>query len=160
MVSLKWEPRNLEEVMKEVEEIERKRKRRIDPKIKPLVRGLRRWGINTTMSCQGHYEKFPFPWVSIALKDVDKLLKICGWYNLQNKPKGNDIRWVIFPMTFPSGEVSIRLVPRGKEPLEKLQESAIEFGKCLQKLPELPIFLQKSSLKTRSFLVRDSGCSS
>ncbi|MBZ9569478.1 hypothetical protein KJA16_00965 [Patescibacteria group bacterium] len=137
---MKLEPRDLEEVMREVELMEIRKKRRIDPKIRDLVIGLRRWGINTGMSCQGDYERFPFPWIDISSKDTRKLLAICGWYNVQKRPFLETIKWVILPMTWPSGKISIRLVPRGEESLEKLQESAIEFGKFLQKLPELPLF--------------------
>jgi len=126
--------------MKEVELMEIRKKRRIDPKIRALVIGLRRWGINTVMSCQGHDRGFPFPWIDISSKDTDKLLVICGWYNVLKRPFLETIKWVILPMTFPSGKISIRLLPKGEESLEKLQESAIEFGKFLQKLPELPFF--------------------
>jgi len=43
--------RDLEEVKREVEEIRDESGKRVDEKIKPLVIGLRRWGINTEFSC-------------------------------------------------------------------------------------------------------------
>lgn len=146
--------------MKEVEEIERRTKRKIEPKIRVSVIALRRWGINTIFSCQGHRDRFPFPYIIISTKDVDKAIKLCGWYNLRDKRTRGDIDWVILPMRFPSGDVSIRLVPRGKGTLEELQESAIEFGEALQnlqKLPELPIFLKGADLKTALFLLWNLG---
>lgn len=150
--------------MKEVEKIEIRRKRKIDPKIRPLVMGLRKWRIETKMSCQGHEDRFPFPWIDISLQDTGKLLAICGWYNLKERPFLEKIKWVILPwyniqkrltlkkirwamlsMTWPSGEISIRLVPQGNAPLRKLQESAIEFGKYLQEISELPMKLKEES---------------
>lgn len=145
---MKWEPRNLEEVMKEVEEFEIKRKRTIDPKIRDLIVGFWRCKIHTEMSCQGHHDGLPFPWVIIYPADVDKALLLCGLWNIQKRPLCESIQWVVLSIILPSGKISIRLLPRclSEEncPLEELQEDAIRFGKFLQELPELPIiFFEK-----------------
>jgi len=71
--------RDLEEVRREVEEI-KDESGKVDKKIKPLVIGLRRWGVNTEFSCQGHRrsksEALSFPSVIISPKDYRKVKKL------------------------------------------------------------------------------------
>jgi len=137
---LSWGPlKELEEVMREVELIETRRKRKIEPRVKPLVTGLRRCRIKTIMSCEGHLDKFPFPWIDIVPKDTFKVLLLCGAYNVQRRPFSKEILWGIIPLLWPSGKVSIRLVPVGESDLGKLQKSAVQFGEFLQTISELPM---------------------
>lgn len=155
MINLKWEPKNLEEVMREVEEIERSKKRKIDPEIKPLVIQLRRWGIDTQFSCQGHKRLLPFPWIMISSKDVYKFHFLSGLFNLQNRPMLSEIQWGTITYTYPS-EISIRVLPikigHDKPPsLGDLQQLAIDFSKFLERLQELPRPKQVSKLLSFSF---------
>jgi hypothetical protein len=136
-------------VIREVEEIEKKKKRKIDSKIRPLVIGLRRWGINTEYSCQGHKykHKFPFPWIDISQdsENVSKALMILALWNIRKTPLRTTIKWVILPMRWPTGKLFIRLLPRNQglsdkcHPLKEMQRDAIEFGEFLQKLPKFPM---------------------
>ena len=53
----------------------------IDSKILDLVAGLNCWGVKTDMSCQGHKNAKPFPWVSFAWKDMIRVAKILLEWN-------------------------------------------------------------------------------
>ncbi|OIO47065.1 MAG: hypothetical protein AUJ31_00515 [Parcubacteria group bacterium CG1_02_39_15] len=130
--------RDLEEVKREVEEIRDESGKRVDEKIKPLVIGLRRWGINTEFSCQGHRrsksEVLSFPSVEISPKDYKKVKKLISAFG------GNS--WILKKERWSTKEgipkITLRLVPRNKNgrKLIRMQKDAIEFGKFLQELPE------------------------
>jgi len=131
--------RNIKEVRKEVEEMSDKLGEPVDPKIKELVIGLRALGIETIHSCQGHSGEghgLPYPWIDLQPKDANKLLKVVYWYNIRAYQKRNInkvIAWTILP------RATIRLMPERKDiPLEKLQKSAVDFGKKIQKLKDIP----------------------
>ena len=130
-------PRDLEKVRKEVERIRDRLEMPIDPKIKDLVIGLRRWGIETTASCEGHLNHgYPYPWVDIDRKDLEKITRIVGiWWSGKDKdhPATDQTRWVIKPFaTF------VRIVPEDKKSrsLKEMQKDAVAFGKYLQTLPD------------------------
>ena len=139
-------PRNLGEVRREVENMRDAIGQPVEEKIKPLVIGLRRWGIDTDSSCQGHLiHGFRYPWVDIPYEDffedseqirsqrvqarrTQELMK--AW---QIKSKNSWILdWIFRPHGF------LRLMPqnRSRWKLRKMQKDVIEFGKFLQELPE------------------------
>lgn len=130
-------PRNLEEVKKEVDRLRDKLDLEIDEKIKDLVIGLRRWGIETTASCEGHSDGgLPYPWVDIDPTDLARIAKILPhwWFGKdKNLPASDQPRWIIKPFAG-----VIRILPEDKRSrsLEEMQEDAIAFGKWLQQLPE------------------------
>jgi len=127
--------RNMVEVVKEVEEIEANTGKKIEPEIKDLVIGLRRW-VQTQFSCEGHPDKLPYPWVDVSPEDEDKLVFLCSLYNTRQRPFPGMIFWAIQPMS-----KYLRLLPIAKDAsLTQLQDSAVDFGKFLQKLrlPEPP----------------------
>ncbi len=127
-------PRNLEEVRKEVEKIRDNFGKPVEGKIKPLVIGLRRWGIKTRQSCEGHLSRaLSYPWVSISKRQVSRVVKIMGRHNGLRLPDGKKNRniWVLRP-----GGV-LRLMPEEKNrDLEGMQKDAIERGLFLQNLPD------------------------
>lgn len=126
--------RNLKEVKKEVAQMRDSLGMGVDPKVKELVIGLRRWGINTLGSCQGHHNRASsFPWVDVPIKQARLLAKIVSWQNRPNLPNGkpNVNTWVLRP------GANIRLFPDNRQrPLEEMQKDAIEFGLFLQNLPD------------------------
>ena len=137
-------PRNLEEVKREVKSLRDSLGMPVDAKIKDLVIGLRRWGINTSMSCEGHLkEGLPYPWVEIDKADIARVIRILQlWWQGKDKniPASVQPRWVI--KAFAN---VIRIMPEDKKSrsLEEMQEDAIAFGKFLQKLPD--DYFEKSS---------------
>jgi len=129
--------RNLEEVRKEVGDLRDACGEPIDEKIKELVIGLRRWGIKTLMSCEGHMgHGCPYPWVDVSwdnLEDAARLLSV-WWSGKEHRvPAADQPRWVMKPFAG-----MIRLFPEDKHSrdLEVLQEEAVAFGKFLQKIPD------------------------
>ncbi|MDP2864370.1 MAG: hypothetical protein Q8N73_01780 [bacterium] len=119
--------RNLEEVRREVETIKDRLEEPIDSKIKDLVIGLRRWGIKTEASCQGHLLKgLPYPWVDVSWESTKDLAKLVGLRT-----------WVIKPFS-----TFVRLIPESKGErwnifkLLRLQRDTIAFGKFLQDIPD------------------------
>lgn len=132
----KIKPRSLTEVSREVAHLTDKLGLLVDVKIVPLVIGLRRWGIQTISSCQGHADRGDsYPWVDVSVSQAVFLATMIGW---QNRPKfldGSDNRntWVLRPQF----QDVFRLIPENKgRSLEELQNDAIEFGKFLQNLPD------------------------
>lgn len=133
-------PRNLQEVRKEVEAMRDTKGEPVEKKIKDLVIGLRRWGIKTEASCQGHFfHGFPFPWIDVSWESLEELAHLVGlhWWNLseggKREPASGKPSWVIKPIgTF------LRIIPenKGRWKLRKLQKEAIGFGKFLQDIPE------------------------
>lgn len=127
------EPRNIEEVRREVEETKDRLGKPVDQKIKELVIGLRVWGIYTEGSCEGHTDRrMPFPWVDVPYEQAEEAAKLVAW---QNRPvlmngEPNDNFWVIKPGS------ALRIIPENLTgaPLERLQEQAREFGQFLQSM--------------------------
>jgi len=127
--------RDLEEVRREVEEI-RDESGKVDAKIKPLVIGLRRWGVNTEFSCQGHKrsktEALLFPSVTISLKDYRKVKKLISAFG------GNS--WILKKENWVNEKGAqfsqMKLLPKNKDhrKLVRMQKDAIEFGEFLQEL--------------------------
>lgn len=133
-------PRNLKEVRKEVESMNDTRNIGVDGKIKDLVIGLRRWGIETTASCQGH--PFPFwspsyPWINVAPESLEDLVYLIGWWN--NPPDGRGSPTVVKSIwgIIPAGTF-LRIVPEGQRwwKLRRFQKEAMEFGRFLQQIPD------------------------
>lgn len=126
--------RCLEEVKKEVGSFQDRLGKSIEPKIEDLVIGLRRWGIATKASCEGHKERgCSYPWVDVPAKEAVRLSKLVSWQNRPKLPGGKDNLniWVLRP------GADIRLIPANRErPLEKMQEDAVEFGLFLQNLSD------------------------
>jgi hypothetical protein len=104
----------------------------LDPVIRNLVIGLRRWGIRTTMSCQGHLnEGLPYPWVTFLFPDIGKLARLIASWNY-GRGREAEIKWVIRPAA-----VEAYLLPEEKEkPLTVLQEEAEKLGHWLIELPD------------------------
>lgn len=129
-------PRDLEEIRKEVEAIRDSKGEPVDEKIKDLVTGLRRWGIGTESSCEGHLDHgLPYPWIDIPRGNLEDVSRILGvWWSGKDKqlPAENNPRWVIRIAG------TIRLIPENKDAasLQVLQEEAIAFGKFLQQIPD------------------------
>ena len=133
-------PRNLEEVRREVEGMRDAMGEPIDEKIKDLVIGLRRWGIKTEASCQGHFfHGFPYPWIDVSWESLEDLAHLVGlyWWNLSEggkiEPASGKPSWVIKPIG-----IFLRIIPedKGRWKLRKLQKEAIGFGRFLQEIPE------------------------
>jgi len=126
--------KNLEGIAREVDSMRDRQDRPVEKKIRELLIGLRRCGIETEASCEGHLDHgFPYPWVDILPISLHMLLRVVAWQNRPGLPGGlvNTNTWVIRP-----GGV-IRLIPEDKNlPLEKLQDMAVEFGLFLQRLPD------------------------
>ncbi len=117
----------------------------LDRGIKELVIGLNYHRIRTTNSCEGHEKKgFNHPYIDILAKDGVNLLKLVRWFNIQvyRRKTKNDTVWIILPR----GE--LRLMPElsGRDigskkkriSLKKMQISALEFGKMIQKINKIP----------------------
>lgn len=114
---------------------ERKIAEELDPHIRPLVMGLRSWGLETFCSCEGHKEKHKddFPSVEIDLDPEDMLgiqellpdefllRKIIERWNQISK-----VKWCVSPY---SGSIYRRIWPKKTDlPLSILQKNAEEFG--------------------------------
>ncbi len=136
----KMKPRNLEEVKREVKGLRDSLGMPVDAKIRDLVIGLRRWGVKTSMSCQGHYDRHPYPWVMVDIEspnDLFNLVQILAiWWQGKNlgHPRGPEsLSWVI-----EAGPKAVKIMPEDKRArnLEEMQNDAIEFGRYLQNLPE------------------------
>lgn len=132
----KLKPRDLTQVRAEVEQIKDRLGKEIDAKIRDLVIGLRRWGINTLGSCEGHQDALPYPWVDIDPKDIQKAAIILShWWpgRDENRPAADVPRWVLKPFAG-----IVRIIPEDKHSrkLEEMQEEAMRFGKWLQELPD------------------------
>jgi len=131
-------PRDLDEVKREVEEIQDESGKKVDEKIKPLVIGLKRWGVNTEASCQGHRrsksEVLLFPSVIISPKDYRRVKKLISAFG------GNS--WIIKKESWVNEKgkkfLQMKLLPKNKDhrKLVRMQKDAIKFGKFLQELPE------------------------
>jgi len=129
--------RDLEEVRREVEEIRDESGKKVDEKIKPLVIGLRRWGVNTEFSCQGHRrsksEALSFPSVIISPKDYRKVRKLISAFGKNS--------WILKKESWVNEKGAqfsqMKLLPRNKDhrKLVRMQKDAIEFSKFLQELP-------------------------
>lgn len=128
--------RNLTEVIKEVETIKDSLGKSIEPAVRDLVIGLRRWGIETEMSCEGHEDGIKYPWIDVSLKSVQQLVKLLGiwWKEKENNiPASDQPKWLI-----KSFAGMIRIFPEDKEirSLQEMQEDAKNFGKFLQEIPD------------------------
>ena len=128
--------RNLQEAIAEVQRIDQESLAAglepIDPKIRDLVIGLRRWGFETLGSCQGHLDALAYPYVHLALgSDFNLLVKlILAWAYpdiWKNSP------WVLKPFA-----TMWRLMPQDISPgkLKENQKVVQRFGRFLQKLPQ------------------------
>lgn len=124
--------RSPEEVTQEVNELTDRLGKPIDGNIKDLVIGLRMFGIETIQSCEGHLgHGLPYPWIDIPVDQV----QLVGYLIVrQNRPikdgEKNKNRWVLLPKaTF------FRVQPEDKsQPLEEMQQDAVEFGRYIQEL--------------------------
>ncbi len=125
---------SLDKIRKEVEAYCDKLGKPIDPKIKDLVIGLKRCGIATKASCEGHKGRGrSYPWVSVPTNQAKTLARVVAWQNRPKLPDGqaNTNIWVLRP------SFDIYLVPEDtNRPLKKMQEEAIQFGLFLQNLPD------------------------
>ena len=139
--------RNPEEVQKEMRCLDEElasRGEAIDPKIRNLVIGLRRWGVETRNSCQGHWNPWNnlhYPWVDCdegSLEIVAILLATyphyyrVGYLGKKTSAVWNS-GWVIksfFGMFW--------ILPERHEwwRIPWLQRDAVSFGKWLQELPD------------------------
>ena len=126
------EPRNLEEVIQEVAAMRDGNNQPVEDKIKDLVIGLRRWGINTENSCQGHFNFYRFPWVHISRKNPEDLNKLATLVLAWRNPLKS--HWVLKP--FGSFWQLQPESPRWWK-LWKFQKEAMDFGKFLQELKEV-----------------------
>lgn len=127
--------RKLSEVRAEVEKIVDKKGLGIDPGIKDLVIGLRKFGVETEASCEGHRNwGEPFPWVDIPFKDVKKTsLLLNRWFAKRWYAQRKKHDWIFNPY----GDRWFRLEPYSKGNLEKMQASAKELGKFLQRIKRI-----------------------
>ncbi|PIR72918.1 MAG: hypothetical protein COV26_01295 [Candidatus Nealsonbacteria bacterium CG10_big_fil_rev_8_21_14_0_10_36_23] len=129
--------RDLEKVKAEVENI-RDHSGKVDEKIKPLVIGLREWGVKTISSCQGHKrsvsEVLLFPSIIIPSQDAKKVRNLISVFKKNS--------WVLQRETWVNSvgkrRITLRLVPWNKKrrKLNRMQKDAIEFGLFLQQLPD------------------------
>lgn len=116
----------------------------IDPKIRDLVIGFRRWGVETIESCQGHWNwrhNLHYPWVGCDEKSLEIVAALLApylhYYRVEHLGKENSRgwypTWVIKPFfgTF-------WILPERHEwwRLPWLQKDAVLFGKWLQELPD------------------------
>ena len=92
--------RDIDEVKQEVDAIQNDGKS-IDKKIKNLVIGLRRWGINTDNSCEGHLLEglglvggLGFPWVDFPIEQARDVALLLLDYNFEHPIKST---WVLKP---------------------------------------------------------------
>lgn len=117
----------------------------LDPKIRDLVIGLRRAGLETSTSCEGHPEKKghpSYPQINIDLDPneshskysrflIDDILKI--WNGIELKMKGEKkIAWGLEK----SGVIKELRPENINLPLVELQGGARKFGFWLQSLPD------------------------
>lgn len=134
--------RNLEEVKREVESLRDGLGMPVDAKIRDLVIGLRRWGVKTSMSCQGHghYDRHPYPWVMVDIESPDDLFNLVQilaiWWKDKDKGASREagsLGWVI-----EAGPRAVKIFPEDKKSrtLKEMQEDAVAFGKFLQTLPD------------------------
>lgn len=137
--------RDLREVVEEVnrldEEAIRDREKPIDAKIRDLVIGLRRWGIETHSSCQGHFYWHPRCW-GIMIPHVEcpntegnldraaELLAAYTYYYADQRAW--DSALIIKPFF---GQFSIRPERSAPWQLWSWQRKTMKFGKWLQGLP-------------------------
>jgi len=125
--------KELTEVRREIEAINDSMGLPIDQKIKDLVIGLRRWGIETVMSCEGHENGLKYPWIDVDIGSVEKLVEILGvWWKKESDC--DQPRWLI--KSHAGGMV--RIIPEDKRTrsLQEMQEDAKNFGRFLQEIPE------------------------
>ena len=127
--------KNLAEIKKEVEDIKDRLGKPIEPGIKDLVIGLKRWGIETEMSCEGHEDGLKYPWVDVSLGSIRNLIKILGiWWEGKEKrvPACNQPKWLIKAFAG-----MVRIFPENKRTrsLKEMQKDAKSFGKFLQEIP-------------------------
>jgi len=129
---MKIKPRKIAEVRTEVHRLIDGKGLKIDPSIKDLVIGLRRWGVRTDASCEGH-ENWgePLPWVDFPLTDAGRVGKLLTYWfaTRQNKPD-----WVFVP--YGSGRW-LRMEPYNKKDLKTMQKDARALGRFLQKIRKL-----------------------
>lgn len=132
--------RSIDEAKQEVEVMRSGEGSPVDERIKPLVIGLRCWGIQTGNSCEGHLggcgHGFPYPWVDTVVEDAEKVIKMVRRWNiekLQTLPIEEVNLWIIKPYAG-----FLRIMPENAEhqELKAMQEDAIEFGQFLQGLTE------------------------
>ena len=84
-------PKSLDKIKKEVDGMKDKLGKSVDTGIRDLVIGLRRWGINTSQSCEGHEDEgHPYPWVSIPYNQAEEISKLVGWQNRPVLPNGKE----------------------------------------------------------------------
>ena len=122
---------SVEQAREEVEGFRDNLGRAMDVKIRKMVIGLRRWGVKTTMSCEGHYfHGYQFPWVDINPESLP-LAATLLMLNYRRKPRGKPF-WVIEPMAEPR----IRTLKEGWLRLPYLKKEAERFGIFLQELPD------------------------
>jgi len=101
----------------------------IESGIKDLVIGLRRWGIDTIGSCQGHLSGRHSPYIDVRYKDLKKAsMLLWSWNDPNNKNK-----WVLCPI----GVDLVVVMPSktDKRRLYKNKKEAKKFGIALQKIP-------------------------
>ena len=122
--------KNLSEIKKEVENMKDNLGIPVEPHIKDLVIGLRKFNIETISSCEGHDDKnkLKYPWVDMNPSEAPKVIKIIAWYNMKvltGKIQG--ISWVILPRNI------LRLMPTNRNlSLKELQKGAVMLGKKIQ----------------------------
>ncbi len=127
------EVRNLKEVIKEVKQISDSQETPIEKGIIDLVIGLRRWGIRTIQSCEGHKDdERSYPWVWVPISQARRVCRLVTWQNRPklSKTKKNRNFWILRP------GCSLLLIPENRNrSLGKMRQEAKEFGLFLQKLP-------------------------
>lgn len=130
--------RPLAEVAAEVDQIRGSDGNPIDAGIRSLVIGLRRFGIRTVMSCEGHHDAnfFSFPYVDVDKRDIALLMDLLRRQNhLCVDGKSKEQNWWVILSYFIH---EVRIIPHDlRRPLAQLQRDAEEFGHFLQTL-EIP----------------------
>ncbi|MBI4138077.1 MAG: hypothetical protein HY482_00585 [Candidatus Wildermuthbacteria bacterium] len=124
--------RNLQEVTREVEGFRDALGHPMDLKIIPLVIGLQRWGVKTTMSCQGHPDALRFPWVMIEWNSLPLACALVMQNYSDKLLSSSNIVWVLEPWVSPR----IRTREQGLWKLPRLQQEAIALGVFLQTIPD------------------------
>jgi len=121
----------VEQARQEVEAIRDRLGKPVDAKIQEFLVGLRRWGVETTMSCEGHYfGGYQFPWVDITAESLP-LAATLLMLNYRRQ-QGHKPFWVIEPTATPR----IRTLKEGCLRLPFLKREAVRFGIFLQELPD------------------------
>lgn len=145
-------PKIIEEALKDVEKEEKEDdKQKIEPGIRDLVVGLRRWRIITISSCEGHTGRpHSYPYVSIDVDSfytvqdfcsefypIERILK--AWNRKQRRTGG--VIWEfdkgglrLHPSRFPPEQQKLSEGLESSQ-IAELQASAKEFGIWLQNLP-------------------------